>query len=53
MTRGPPLAIKTTPRRERTPLDIVLQLILNGLAVGCIDGLVALAFVLIVKATEL
>jgi branched-chain amino acid transport system permease protein len=34
-------------------LDIVLQLLLNGLAVGCIYGLVALGFVLIYKATEL
>jgi branched-chain amino acid transport system permease protein len=34
-------------------LDIVLQLVLNGLAVGCIYGLVALGFVLIYKATEL
>jgi branched-chain amino acid transport system permease protein len=35
------------------PLDTVLQLVLNGLAVGCIYGLVALGFVLIYKATEL
>jgi branched-subunit amino acid ABC-type transport system permease component len=34
-------------------LDVVLQLLLNGLAVGCIYGLVALGFVLIYKATEL
>jgi branched-chain amino acid transport system permease protein len=34
-------------------LDIVLQLVLSGLAVGCIYGLVALGFVLIYKATEL
>jgi branched-chain amino acid transport system permease protein len=34
-------------------LDIILQLTLNGLAVGCIYGLVALGFVLIYKATEL
>src|SRR5438046_6050712 len=39
--------------RGRTALDIVLQLVLNGLAVGCIYGLVALGFVLIYKATEL
>jgi branched-chain amino acid transport system permease protein len=38
---------------EGTPLDIILQLTLNGLAVGCIYGLVALGFVLIYKATEL
>ena len=38
---------------RRTALDIVLQLVLNGLAVGCIYGLVALGFVLIYKATEL
>ena len=30
-----------------------MQLTLNGLAVGCIYGLVALGFVLIYKATEL
>ena len=30
-----------------------LQLTLNGVAVGCIYGLVALGFVLIYKATEL
>jgi branched-chain amino acid transport system permease protein len=55
------------PRREHDPghrapleraqggdrLDTVLQLVLNGLAVGCIYGLVALGFVLIYKATEL
>ncbi len=34
-------------------LGTVLQLLLNGLAVGCIYGLVALGFVLIYKATEL
>src|SRR5215467_13878192 len=34
-------------------LDIFLQLVLNGVAVGCIYGLVALGFVLIYKATEL
>ena len=34
-------------------MDVVLQLLLNGLAVGCIYGLVALGFVLIYKATEL
>ncbi|PYN92486.1 MAG: branched-chain amino acid ABC transporter permease [Candidatus Rokuibacteriota bacterium] len=34
-------------------MDTVLQLALNGLAVGCIYGLVALGFVLIYKATEL
>jgi branched-chain amino acid transport system permease protein len=34
-------------------LDVVLQLLLNGLAVGCIYGLVALGFVLIYKTTEL
>jgi branched-chain amino acid transport system permease protein len=34
-------------------LEIILQLVLNGLAVGCIYGLVALGFVLIYKATEL
>ncbi|MSP81069.1 MAG: branched-chain amino acid ABC transporter permease [Rhodospirillales bacterium] len=40
------------PGRGRK-LDIFLQLTLNGLAVGCIYGLVALGFVLIYKATEL
>jgi branched-chain amino acid transport system permease protein len=34
-------------------LDTVLQLALNGLAVGCIYGLVALGFVLIYRTTEL
>ena len=34
-------------------MDTILQLALNGLAVGCIYGLVALGFVLIYKATEL
>ena len=34
-------------------MDTILQLVLNGLAVGCIYGLVALGFVLIYKATEL
>jgi branched-chain amino acid transport system permease protein len=40
-------------RRRQRSVDIVLQLVLNGLAVGCIYGLVALGFVLIYKATEL
>ena len=46
-------------RRQQTAdcrgwkLVIFLQLTLNGLAVGCIYGLVALGFVLIYKATEL
>ena len=34
-------------------MDVILQLTLNGLAVGCIYGLVALGFVLIYRATEL
>jgi len=34
-------------------MDTILQLVLNGLAVGCIYGLVALGFVLIYKTTEL
>jgi branched-chain amino acid transport system permease protein len=34
-------------------MDTFLQLVLNGLAVGCIYGLVALGFVLIYKTTEL
>jgi branched-chain amino acid transport system permease protein len=38
---------------RRAALDIILQLVLNGVAVGCIYGLVALGFVLIYKATEL
>jgi branched-chain amino acid transport system permease protein len=41
------------PTAGRGRLDTVLQLLLNGLAVGCIYGLVALGFVLIYKATEL
>jgi branched-chain amino acid transport system permease protein len=44
---------RRTQRRGGSALDIALQLILNGLAVGCIYGLVALGFVLIYKATEL
>jgi branched-chain amino acid transport system permease protein len=40
-------------RAGRLGLDTILQLALNGLAVGCIYGLVALGFVLIYKATEL
>ena len=39
--------------RTGRKLAIFLQLTLNGLAVGCIYGLVALGFVLIYKATEL
>ena len=37
----------------RAGLESILQLTLNGLAVGCIYGLVALGFVLIYKTTEL
>jgi branched-chain amino acid transport system permease protein len=37
----------------RWRLDVILQLTLNGFAVGCIYGLVALGFVLIYRATEL
>ena len=37
----------------RVQMATFLQLTLNGLAVGCIYGLVALGFVLIYKATEL
>jgi branched-chain amino acid transport system permease protein len=40
-------------RLGRAGLEIILQLVLNGLAVGCIYGLVALGFVLIYKTTEL
>jgi branched-chain amino acid transport system permease protein len=40
-------------RVGRATLEIILQLVLNGLAVGCIYGLVALGFVLIYKTTEL
>jgi branched-chain amino acid transport system permease protein len=42
---------RANPKEAR--LDTILQLVLNGLAVGCIYGLVALGFVLIYKATEL
>jgi branched-chain amino acid transport system permease protein len=42
--------LRTTQGRK---LVTFLQLTLNGLAVGCIYGLVALGFVLIYKATEL
>jgi branched-chain amino acid transport system permease protein len=41
------------PETRGTKLATFLQLTLNGLAVGCIYGLVALGFVLIYKATEL
>ncbi|MFI5000131.1 MAG: branched-chain amino acid ABC transporter permease [Reyranellales bacterium] len=41
------------PSGRGRKLDVFLQLTLNGLAVGCIYGLVALGFVLIYKATEL
>src|SRR5262245_58551348 len=40
-------------KRRGWKLATFLQLTLNGLAVGCIYGLVALGFVLIYKATEL
>lgn len=39
--------------RRGRKLVTFFQLTLNGLAVGCIYGLVALGFVLIYKATEL
>ena len=42
-----------TPGYRGGKLNVFLQLTLNGLAVGCIYGLVALGFVLIYKATEL
>ena len=48
--RGPS---RSKVQGEEGRLDTVLQLVLNGLAVGCIYGLVALGFVLIYKATEL
>src|SRR5262245_51205122 len=44
---------RQTARCRGRKLVIFLQLTLNGLAVGCIYGLVALGFVLIYKATEL
>ncbi|MCW5753003.1 MAG: branched-chain amino acid ABC transporter permease [Alphaproteobacteria bacterium] len=34
-------------------MDLFLQLLINGLALGCIYGLVALGFVLVYKATEI
>jgi len=43
----------TQGRKRGRKLADFLQLTLNGLAVGCIYGLVALGFVLIYKATEL
>jgi hypothetical protein len=45
--------VSPTDGRRGAALDIIVQLTLNGLAVGCIYGLVALGFVLIYKATEL
>jgi hypothetical protein len=66
LTRGAPSGYKRPHDRRAAPgrrasgngvgrigLDTILQLALNGLAVGCIYGLVALGFVLIYKATEL
>src|ERR1700737_5203341 len=44
---------RQTARCRGWKLVIFLQLTLDGLAVGCIYGLVALGFVLIYKATEL
>jgi branched-chain amino acid transport system permease protein len=46
-------ARRVSRRKEIPSLDTILQLLLNGIAVGCIYGLVALGFVLIYKATEL
>lgn len=46
------MATSDRPREEQK-LVTFLQLLLNGVAVGCIYGLVALGFVLIYKATEL
>jgi branched-chain amino acid transport system permease protein len=50
---GPTPRYNLRTSKGRGVLDTVLQLVLNGLAVGCIYGLVALGFVLIYKATEL
>jgi branched-chain amino acid transport system permease protein len=47
------LGRRKTARERGRKLATFLQLSLNGLAVGCIYGLVALGFVLIYKATEL
>lgn len=38
---------------RRSTLTAIVQLLLNGLAAGCIYGLIALGFVLIYKATEM
>jgi branched-chain amino acid transport system permease protein len=53
LTSGARQSAGVLQRRRQRSVDIVLQLVLNGLAVGCIYGLVALGFVLIYKATEL
>lgn len=45
--------VRQSHKSRGRKLEIFLQLTLNGLAVGCIYGLVALGFVLIYKATEL
>jgi len=44
---------ETSAGRREVVVETILQLVLSGLAVGCIYGLVALGFVLIYKATEL
>ena len=49
----PPQRAPRPRARGGTALDTILQLVLSGLAVGCIYGLVALGFVLIYKSTEL
>src|SRR5436190_7208165 len=48
MTRAPGLRMPAQ-RRQRVQL---LQLVISGVAQGCIYGLIALGFVLIYKATE-
>jgi branched-chain amino acid transport system permease protein len=54
VSQGGNAGARTAPGpRGEGGLDTILQLVLNGLAVGCIYGLVALGFVLIYKATEL
>src|SRR5260221_10293564 len=39
-------------RYQETSLPLLLQVIVGGLAQGCVYGLIALGFVLIYKATE-
>ena len=45
-------SIRANPTTTRSRRLLVLQLVISGIAQGCIYGLIALGFVLIYKATE-